>query len=144
METKNELIKQLNSYRKAKFYSQLIKVAFISFFIILAPFAIYDKWLNEEFSTVILLLAAESVFIVIAIVLFNNSKDFYSIKKSRIYCCIDNPENVAEIIVTSQKILFELNGMEDETIYIKPSTNRDKLLSNIKQVFGESKIVNNS
>ena len=142
MNEKKELIKQLNSQRKANFFSQLIKVIFISIFIILAPFVIYYKWLNEDVLTVSLLIIAELVFIIIGLVLFNTAKEFYSIKKSRIYQCIDNPENVTEIIVSPQKILFEIKGMEDETIFLKHSDYRNKVLSNINKVFGVNKIVN--
>lgn len=143
MEAKKKLIKQLRQKYKVLFYSQLIKVLFVLLFILLTPFSIYEKWQDNEFLTLILLIIAELVFIFILIILFNSAKEHYSLKNSSIYKCIDNPENITEIIVTPKKILFEIKGMEDETIFIKHSAKRERLLSYIKQIFGENKIINN-
>lgn len=143
MEAKKKLIKQLRQKYKVLFYSQLIKVLFVLLFILLTPFSIYEKWQDNEFLTLILLIIAELVFIFIFIILFNSAIEHYSLKNSSIYKCIDNPENITEIIVTPKKILFEIKGMEDETIFIKHSAKRERLLSYLKQIFGENKIINN-
>lgn len=143
MDAKKELIKQLHKKYNVHFYSQLIKVLIILLFILLTPFSIYEKWQENEILTLILLIITESVFIFILIILFNSAKEHYSLKNSSIYKCIDNPESITEIIVTQKKILFEIKGIEDETIFIKHSAKRERLLSYIKQIFGENKIINN-
>jgi hypothetical protein len=111
--------------------------------VILSVFMIIDKIKERDFSTVILLFISGVLFSAIAYLFYKSAIDFYSIHKSRIYSCIENPEHVTEIIVTDKKILFEIKGMEDETLFIKDSGRKKEILDSIKIIFGDDKIVMN-
>jgi hypothetical protein len=144
MQTKLLFAKQLIKQRQIEFYLRAVKVLLLFIIIVLSILMIFDKIQEREFSTVILLLISVVLFSAIAYLLYKSAMDFYSIHKSRIYSCIENPEYVTEIIVTSQKILFEIKGMEDETLFIKDSERKKEILESIKKIFGEDKIVINN
>lgn len=140
MDRNTRLIKNLKRLRKNEFISRLIKIILLTIIIFLTPFTIYEKIADGDLLTGFVLLLAELFLIGIGIMLLRSALEFYDIKNSRIYQCIENHEAVTEIVVTPQKIVFEIKGMEDETIYLKHSKFRNELISNITKVFGESKI----
>jgi hypothetical protein len=144
MKTKLLFVKQLIRQRKIEFYMRAYKILLLIIIVILSLFMIIDKIKERDFSTVILLLISVVLFSSIAYLFYKSAMDFYSIHKSRIYYCIEHPEHVTEIIVTSQKILFEIKGMEDETLFIKDSERKTEILNSIKNIFGEDKIVINN
>lgn len=143
MESKDRLVKQLKNIRKNIFISRLIKVVFLLAFVILMPIVIYEKIVANDLISVIFFIIAEVILIVVTIVLSKSAREFYSLKSSRIYKCMENPDAISEIIVTNEKILFEIKGMQDEKLYLKESKFRSLLISNITEVFGEDKIVKN-
>jgi hypothetical protein len=144
MESKERLIRNLKKHRKKEFFSRLVKIIFLSVFIILTPIIIYEKIQEKDFMTVVLLSISELIISVIAIILLKIAIKFYQIKNSGIFRCIENPQAVSEIVVTPCKIVFEIKGMEDETIFLKHSVFRTEILTTFKEVFGENKFVNNS
>jgi len=141
MESKEVFVRHLKNIRRKEFYSRLSKVLFLAFFIILIPFILYSKAKESDILTMIVLLIAEFIFIAINFNLIKEALEFRVIKNSRIYQSIENPETVSEIIVSPFKIIFELKEMEDETLFIKHSVFRTKIIMSIKEVFGETKIV---
>ena len=143
MESKKQLISQLKKLRQSAFNQNLLKVIFLTIFVILAPIIIYSKIQESDILTVVVLFIAETLFIGIIIILLNSGIFNNNIQNSSIYKCIENPGLVTEIIVTSEKIVFEIKGLEDETLFIKESIFKTEILKNIQDVFGENKIVNN-
>ena len=143
MENHLILIKQLRRIQRTEFYNHAIKLIPLSLFVFFSPLLILDKFYKKDYLTILFLIVAELIFIGIAIVCYRMAKEKYSFKNSRIYQCIQNPELVTEIIVSSNKILFEIKGMEDETIFLKQSNLKSEILANIKEAFGENKIINN-
>lgn len=143
MESKKQLISQLKKVRKNAFNQNLLKIIFLTIFVILAPISIYSKVQESDILTVVVLLIAETFFIGLIIVLLKSGISNNKIQNSSIYQCIEHPSLVTEIIVTSDKIVFEIKGLEDETLFIKESIFRTEMLKNIKDVFGENIIVNN-
>jgi len=144
MQTKLLFVKQLIRQRKIEFYLRAYKILLLIIIVILSVFMIIDKIKERDISTIILLLISVVFFSAIAYMLYKSAMDYYSIHKSRIYSCIENPANVTEIIVTSQKILFEIKGMEDETLFIRDSGRKREILESIKIIFGDDKIVMNN
>jgi hypothetical protein len=142
METKDKLVKQLNKLRLDELYSRLLRIFLLTIFIILIPILIYDKFIEKDTLTALVLLLAELLFIGIDIALYKGATEFFNLKSSRIYQCLENTEAVTEIVVTPFKIVFEIKGMEDETIFLKPSEFRTEFINNITKVFGENKIAN--
>ena len=143
MDTKERLVKHLKKLRKNEFYFLLVKIIFITTFLILTPIIIYEKIQERDFITIVLLLIAEMVLILVAIMLLKTAFEIFKIENSSIYQCINNPNAVTEIVITPNKIVFEIKGMEDETLFLKKSHFRSEMLSYIKEVFGENKIVDN-
>lgn len=142
MEGREQFINQLKRLRKNEVYSRLVKLIILTVFIILTPFVIFEKINDNDIITLGVLFFAELLFICMAIMIHKAALEFFSIKNSRIYQCIENPSAVTEIVITPQKIVFEIKGMEDETIFLKHSQYRSELITNIKEVFGENIIVN--
>ena len=143
MEGREQFTNQLKRLRKNEFYRRLVKLIILAVFIILTPFIIFEKILEKDIVTLGILLFSELFFIVITIMILKSALEFFRLKNSRIYQCIENPDAVTEIVITPHKIVFEIKGMEDETIFLKHSQFRSELITNIKEVFGENKIVNN-
>jgi len=142
MDSKKLLISQLKKLRNNAFNQSLLKVIFLTIFVILAPISIYSKIQESDILTVIVLFIAEAFFIGIIIILLKSGILNKNICNSSIYQSINEPGLVTEIIVTPDKIVFEIKGLEDETLFIKESTFRSEMLKNIKDVFGENKVVN--
>jgi hypothetical protein len=103
--------------------------------------AIVDQFKEQDIFTAIFLLIAELIFIGIVILLYRSAIEFNNISNSRIYQCIDSPEKITEIVVTPTKIVFEIKGMEDETIFLNDNSFRKEFLASVKNVFGNNKIV---
>lgn len=137
----NYFIKQLKYLRRVDFYSYVSKLIILLLFVVLSPIAIYEKIVNSELLIALILVVAEIIFIVLSINFYIKAKEFSSIKRSRLYQCIKNPELVNEILVSKNKILFEIKGMQDETLYMKDSEYRKKIIDSIKSTFGESKVI---
>lgn len=143
MEQRKYLLSQIKRLRKIDFYNNLSKLVLIVLFVLICPVLIYNKILLHEYFTVVFLIIAEVVFIVLAIPLFNESKEKYSLKNSRIIRCIEHPEIVTEIIITPNKILFEIKELEDESIFLDHSEYRNKIIKSIESIFINTRIVNN-
>ena len=143
MNREEKFIKQLTKIYRTAFLSNMIKLILISLFIILSTILIWNKFEEKEYMTIIFLIIADIVFIGLAIILFKMSREYSSLKNSRINHCIHNPDLISEIIITPTKIVFEIKGMEDETILIKESKFKSELITNIKEVFGNNNIVKN-
>jgi hypothetical protein len=143
MDGKENLIRHLKKLRKNLFYSRIGKITPLFFFVILTPISIYSKVQEKDILTVVLLTIAELFFLGIIVVVLKSATEYNNIKNSRIYQCIENPGAVNEIVVTPHKIVFEIKGMEDESIFLRESKFRTELLTYIKEVFGEKKIVIN-
>lgn len=141
MKAKERLIKNLKMQRKNEICLRLIEFILSLIFVVLTPIAIYDILIEKDILITIILCVAEIIFIGISIFLFKNIIDLKDITNSRIYQCIEKPSAATEIIVTPTKIIFELKGMEDESIILKNSSLRIELINNIKEVFGENKII---
>lgn len=141
MDQKDYIITQIRKVRRNGFISSLIYLLFILLFLVLSPFVIIEKIQLREFSTVIILTLGEIILTIVAFLFFQIVKEKYSIKNSRILKCIENPDLVSEIIVQPSKIIFEIKGMEDETINLKNSDYRSKLIAAIESIFGKSKLI---
>lgn len=141
MENKNYLIKQLKYLRRVEFFSNFSKLIILLLFVMLSPIAIYEKIINSELFIALILMVAEIVFIVLSINFFSKAKEYSSIKKSRLFQCVNNPELVSEIIISKNKILFEIKGMQDETLYLKESEYRTKIIDSIVLIFGKNKVI---
>jgi hypothetical protein len=141
MDAKEKLIRNLKQLRNNEFYIRLGKLLLLFVFVIITPIAIFERINDGDILTLVILLIAEILFIGISYVLLKDALELKNITSSRIYQCIVNPVAVTEIIVTPTKIVFELKGMEDESILLKPSSRRIELVNNIKEVFGENKVV---
>lgn len=141
MESKNYLIKQIEYLRRVEFYSQLSKLILLSLYVIISPFVIYAKIINSELFVALILIFAEIVLIVLSYNIFFKVLEFSSIKNSRIYQCIDNPELVNEVLVSNNKILFELKGIQDEALFLKNSDYRNEIIDSIRTVFGKTKVI---
>lgn len=66
-----------------------------------------------------------------------------SFAKSLINKCFHNQDILNKIIITNNKILSDISDMEDESIYLKNTEYRRKLINALKSVFGKSKIISN-
>ena len=75
--------------------------------------------------------------------LINLLEEKTSFSKSRINKCFQNQNILNKIIVSDNKILFDISDMEDEAIYLKSSEYKKVIVNSLKSVFGESKIVSN-
>jgi hypothetical protein len=143
MENKERLVRHLKKMRTNMFFARLIKVVLLLAFVVLMPFVIYEKIIAKDLLSVVFFIIAEVILIIVTVVLIKSASEVYGLKNSRIYQCIENSSAITEIIITPEKILFEIKGMEDETLYIKESKYKSLLIINIKEVFGEEKIVKN-
>lgn len=143
MEIKNKFKNQLKIIRRNEFFTRIYRLIPVSLFIVLSPILIWDNIIKKEYLIILLLLIAELAFFVLAFLLVKGAKDYLFINNSRIFQCINSPEKVTEILVTSQKIVFEIKGLEDETIYLKNSKFKANVILNIKKIFGEEKVIMN-
>lgn len=143
MDEKKYFIDQLKNIRRNEFLSVFLRAFIIFTFVSLSPFIIQNKIAEKDTLIVIFLILAEVIFISLLYSQILILVSLFYIKNSRIYCCIDKPEAVTEIIISDKKILFEIKGMEDETIYMKPSESRKQLINAIKTIFRNSNLVIN-
>lgn len=142
MNAKEKLITNLKRHRKNGIYVCFIELILSLIFVVLTPIAIYEIIIEGDILTIVILSIAEIIFIGISIFLFKNIIELKNITNSRIYQCIENPVAMTEIIIRSKKIIFEIKGMRDETLYLSQSKFRNELIQNIINVFGTDKIVN--
>jgi len=143
MEKKDYLIIQFTRLFKIDHYGNIIKLIPILLFIILSPFLIYNEFLAENYLNLFVLLFAEILFAFIAYSKYATIRIKSSFRKSRIYMCFQNKDNLNKIIISKSKILFDIIGMEDESINLKDSDYRDTIIASLKEFYGDSKIIFN-
>jgi hypothetical protein len=121
----------------------MVKLFLLVLFVLLNPILIYDGIITRKVFTVILLSIAEFLFLFLSYSTYSDVKNKNSFSKSRIYKGFQNQNIVNRIIVSDNKIIFDISGMEDESVYLKISEYKRKIVNSLKSVFGESKIVTN-
>lgn len=89
------------------------------------------------------MLLAEFLFLFLSYSMYLDIRGKNSFTKSRIYKGFQDKNIVNRIIVSDNKILFDISDMEDEAIYLNNSEYRRNIVNSLKKVFGESKIVSN-
>jgi hypothetical protein len=141
MGAKEKLIKNLKSHRRNEIYFRSVELILSLLFVFLTPAAIYDIIIEGDSLTIIILCITEIIFLGISFFLTKIILDLKNITNSRIYQCIENPLAMNEIIIRSKKIIFEIKGMQDETLYLSQSKFRNELIENVINVFGSDKIV---
>lgn len=141
MKAKEKLIKNLKSHRRNEIYFRSIELILSLLFVFLTPTAIYDIIIEGDILTIIILCITEIIFLGISLFLAKIILDLKNITNSRIYQCIENPVAMTEIIIRPKKIIFEIKGMQDETLYLSQSKFRNELIENVINVFGSDKIV---
>lgn len=137
------LFKQFNRLYKIEYYSKLVKLIPLVLFVVLSPILIYDEFISGKYLTVVFLLIAEMLFLFLSFSMYSDIRGKTSFVKSRIYKCFQNQNIMSKIIVSDNKILFDISDMEDEAIYLKDSEYKRNIVNSLKSVFGESKIVSN-
>ncbi|MCB0537100.1 MAG: hypothetical protein KDC92_09765 [Bacteroidetes bacterium] len=137
------LFKQFNRLYKIEYLSKLVKFVPLVLFVLLSPILIYDEFILGKYLTVVFLLIAEFLFLFLSYSMYSDIRDKTSFTKSRIYKGFQDKNIVNRIIVSDNKILFDISDMEDEAIYLKDSEYKRNIVNSLKSVFGESKIVSN-
>lgn len=137
------LFTQFNRLYKIEYYSKLVKLIPLVLFVVLSPILIYDEFILGKYLTVVFLLIAEMLFLFLSFSMYSDIRGKTSFVKSRIYKCFQNQNIMSKIIVSDNKILFDISDMEDEAIYLKDSEYKRNIVNSLKSVFGESKIVSN-
>lgn len=137
------LFTQFNRLYKIEHLSKLVKFVPLVLFVLLSPILIYDEFILGKYLTVVFLLIAEFLFLFLSYSMYSDIRDKTSFTKSRIYKCFQNQNIMSKIIVSDNKILFDISDMEDEAIYLKDSEYKRNIVNSLKSVFGESKIVSN-
>lgn len=137
------LFKQFNRLYKIEYYSKLVKLIPLVLFVVLSPILIYDEFISGKYLTVVFLLIAEMLFLFLSFSMYSDIRGKTSFVKSRIYKCFQNQNIMSKIIVSDNKILFDISDLEDEAIYLKDSEYKRNIVNSLKSVFGESKIVSN-
>lgn len=137
------LFKQFNRLYKIEYLSKLVKFVPLILFVLLSPILIYDEFILGNYLTVVFLLIAEFLFLFLSYSMYSDIRDKTSFTKSRIYKGFQDKNIVNRIIVSDNKILFDISDMEDEAIYLKDSEYKRNIVNSLKSVFGESKIVSN-
>lgn len=143
-ENKKYLIRQISKQYNIDYYVKWIKFIPIGLFTILNPVLIYDEFVEGNLIRVIFFLIAEVFFLFLFYFSYLSIKEKTSFTKSRINKCFDNPHILNRIIIYNNKILFDISEMEDEAFYLNNSDLKDKVVSDLKIVFGNSKIIYNS
>lgn len=137
------LFTQFNRLYKIDYISRLVKLLPLVLFVVLSPILIYDEFISGKYLTVVFLLIAEMLFLFLSFSMYSDIRGKTSFVKSRIYKCFQNQNIMSKIIVSDNKILFDISDMEDEAIYLKDSEYKRNIVNSLKSVFGESKIVSN-
>lgn len=137
------LITQFRRLYKIELFNKMVKLFLLVLFVLLNPILIYDGIITRKVFTVILLSIAEFLFLFLSYSTYSDVKNKNSFSKSRIYKGFQNQNIVNRIIVSDNKIIFDISGMEDESVYLKISEYKRKIVNSLKSVFGESKIITN-
>ena len=137
------LFKQFNRLYKIEYLSKLVKFVPLVLFVLLSPILIYDEFILGKYLTVVFLIIAEFLFLFLSYSMYSDIRDKTSFTKSRIYKGFQDKNIVNRIIVSDNKILFDISDMEDEAIYLKDSEYKRNIVNSLKSEFGESKIVSN-
>jgi hypothetical protein len=137
------LFKQFKRLYTIAYLSKLVRLVLPVLFVLLSPILIYDKFISGEYFDVVFLSLAELLFLFLSYSMYSDNRGKTSFTKSRIYKGFHDKNIVNRIIVSDNKILFDLSDMEDEVIYLKNSEYKRKIVNSLKSVFGESKIVTN-
>lgn len=137
------LIKQFKRLCKIEYFSKMVKLIPLLLFVVLSPILVYDEFISGKYLTAIFISIAELLFLFLSYTTFLSIKEKTSFSKSRINKCFQNQNILNKIIVSDNKILFDISDMEDEAIYLKSSEYKKVIVNSLKSVFGESKIVSN-
>jgi len=137
------LFKQFNRLYKIEYLSKLVKFVPLVLFVLLSPILIYDEFILGKYLTVVFLIIAEFLLLFLSYSMYSDIRDKTSFTKSRIYKGFQDKNIVNRIIVSDNKILFDISDMEDEAIYLKDSEYKRNIVNSLKSEFGESKIVSN-
>ena len=121
----------------------MVKLFLLVLFVLLNPILIYDGIITRKVFAVILLSIAEFLFLFLSYSTYSDVRNKNSFSKSRIYKGFQNQNIVNRILVSDNKIIFDISGMEDESLYLKNSEYKRKIVNSLKSVFGESKIITN-
>ncbi|MBP8994471.1 MAG: hypothetical protein KBG30_11780 [Bacteroidales bacterium] len=140
---KTFLIKQFKRLYKIEYFSKMVKLIPLLLFVVLSPILVYDEFISGKYLTAIFISIAELLFLFLSYTTFLSIKEKTSFSKSRINKCFQNQNILNKIIVSDNKILFDISDMEDEAIYLKSSEYKKVIVNSLKSVFGESKIVSN-
>ncbi|NLI41639.1 MAG: hypothetical protein GX421_10745 [Caldisericales bacterium] len=142
-QNKTFLIKQFKRLYKIEYFSKMVKLIPLLLFVVLSPILVYDEFISGKYLTAIFISIAELLFLFLSYTTFLSIKGKTSFSKSRINKCFQNQNILNKIIVSDNKILFDISDMEDEAIYLKSSEYKKVIVNSLKSVFGESKIVSN-
>jgi hypothetical protein len=137
------LIKQFKRLYKIEYSSKIVKLILLLLFVVLSPILIYDEFILGKYLTAVFISIAELLFLFLSYTTFLSIREKTSFAKSRINKCFQNPTILNKIIISDNKILFDISDMEDEAIYLKNSEYKKVIVNSLKSVFGESKIVSN-
>jgi hypothetical protein len=131
------LIKQFNRLYKIDYFSKLVKLIPLLLFVALSPFLIYDEFISGKYLSAFFILIAELLFLFLSYTTFLSIREKTSFAKSRINICFQNPTILNKIIISDNKILFDISDMEDEAIYLKNSEYKKVIVNSLNSVFGE-------
>jgi len=137
----NFLINKFEQIYKIEVYLKLIKLIPTVFLIIICPFALFKEIVIFQYFNGIMLIIAETLLIFFLVNQIKNLKSRNFFKNSNILKCFFDKNILNKIIVTDNKLFFDINGIEDETIYLKNDKNMQKIINSLIIVFNESKIV---
>jgi hypothetical protein len=140
MNDKEYLISQFKRLNNIDLLNSFFKLIPLLLFVFINPFVMYFEFINKNFFTFSFLIIAEILFAFLAYTIFLNILKIYDFSKSKIFYSIKNKEIVNKIILSNNKILFDLIGTEDEIVYLSNSDLKSKIVFAMKKYFGESKV----
>ena len=143
MNDEKYLINQIGRLYTINLYINALKLSAYVILVLSSPILIYVEFVSGEYSTAVFLFVSELIFLYLTYKMFLHIKNISSFAKSQISKCFQNQNILNKIIVSDNKILFDISDMEDEAIYIKNSEYKRNIVNSLKSVFGESKIVSN-
>lgn len=134
------LIKYFEKKYKRELYFKSLKLIPVLFFVIICPIAFYKEFLNQNTFNCIMLIIAEIFFIVLLLSYFKSLMNYKVFHKSNIFKCFQNPNILNKIIIQDSKLFFDIDGIEDETIFLTKDKYYQKIIESLKNVFGDFKI----
>lgn len=137
----NFLIRKFEQIYKVEVYLKLIKLIPTIFLVIICPFALFKEIAIYQYFNGIILIIAEFLLIFYLVNQIKNLKNRNYFKNSNILKCFYDKSILNKIIVTDNKLFFDINGIEDETINLKNEKELKIIINSLTFVFSESKIV---